>query len=101
MWNSSPSSFSPVRPSCGCVQRCWFCSSLSLSCVANVGKVTRIVNRASMKERLKLLARAVKHLERQAHEEYRRGFEMGGVAMRKAIEQAQAEQVVTKLDGDT
>ena len=64
-------------------------------------RVQRIVNRASMKERLKLLQRAVKQLERHSAQEYKRGFEMGGLTMKKAIEQAQAELVTpTKLDGE-
>lgn len=56
-----------------------------------MGRIDRIVNRAGTKEKLKLLQRAVKHLERQQHEEFKRGFELGGVAMKKAIEQATAE----------
>ena len=65
-----------------------------------MGRVNRIVNRAGMKEKLKLLQRAVKQLERHSTQEYKRGFEMGGLTMKKAIEQAQAEQATTKLDGE-
>ena len=63
-------------------------------------RVDRIVNRASLKEKLKLLQRAVKQLERHSAQEYKRGFEMGGLTMRKAIEQAKDELAVTKLDGE-
>ena len=63
-------------------------------------RVDRIVNRASLKAKLKQLQRAVKQLERHSAQEYKRGFEMGGLTMKKAIEQAQAGQAVTKLDGE-
>ena len=63
-------------------------------------RIDRIVNRASQKAKLKQLQMALKQLERHSAQEYKRGFEMGGLTMRKAIEQAQAEQAVTKLDGE-
>ena len=62
-------------------------------------RVDRIVTRIGMKAKLKQLQMALKQLERHSAQEYKRGFEMGGLTMRKAIEQAQAEQAVTKLDG--
>ena len=62
-------------------------------------RAQRIVTRAGQKARLKQLQMAVKQLERHSAQEYKRGFEMGGLTMKKAIEQAQAEQAVTKLDG--
>ena len=64
-----------------------------------MGRVNRIVTRAGMKDKLKRLQMAVKQLERHSAQEYKRGFEMGGLTMKKAIEQAKAEQAVTKLDG--
>lgn len=63
-------------------------------------RIDRIVKRAGMKSKLKQLQMAVKQLERHSAQEYKRGFEMGGLTMKKAIEQAQAEQAVTKLDGE-
>ena len=62
-------------------------------------RIDRIVKRAGMKDKLKQLQMAIKQLERHSAQEYKRGFEMGGLTMKKAIEQAQAEQAVTKLDG--
>ena len=64
-----------------------------------MGRINRIINRAGMKDKLKQLQMAVKQLERHSAQEYKRGFEMGGLTMKKAIEQAQAELAVTKLDG--
>ena len=64
-----------------------------------MGKINRLVTRAGQKAKLKQLQMALKQLERHSAQEYKRGFEMGGLTMRKAIEQAQAEQAVTKLDG--
>ena len=64
-------------------------------------RAARILNRAGQKARLKQLQMAVKQLERHSAQEYKRGFEMGGLTMKKAIEQAQAELVTpTKLDGE-
>ena len=63
-------------------------------------RVDRIVKRAGMKKKLKQLQMAVKQLERHSAQEYKRGFEMGGLTMRKAIEQAKDELTTTKLDGD-
>ena len=61
----------------------------------------RIANRASQKAKLKRLQMAVKQLERHSAQEYKRGFEMGGLTMKKAIEQASSEvQPTTKLDGE-
>ena len=65
-----------------------------------MGRINRIINRAGMKDKLKQLQMAVKQLERHSAQEYKRGFEMGGLTMKKAIEQAQAEPPVTKLDGE-
>ena len=64
-----------------------------------MGKINRLVTRAGQKAKLKQLQMALKQLERHSAQEYKRGFEMGGLTMKKAIEQAQAEQAVTKLDG--
>ena len=64
-------------------------------------RAARILNRAGQKAKLKQLQMAVKQLERHSAQEYKRGFEMGGLTMKKAIEQAQAELVTpTKLDGE-
>ena len=66
-----------------------------------MSRLKRIVNRAGQKAKLKQLQMAVKQLERHSAQEYKRGFEMGGLTMKKAIEQAQAELVTpTKLDGE-
>ena len=74
-----------------------------------MGKIKRIVTRAGQKAKLKQLQMALKQLERHSAQEYKRGFEMGGLTMKKAIEQAQAEQttahaaeppMLTKLDGE-
>ena len=65
-----------------------------------MARVDRIVQRAGMKKKLKQLQMAVKQLERHSAQEYKRGFEMGGLTMRKAIEQAKDELTTTKLDGD-
>ena len=54
-------------------------------------RIDRIVNRASQKAKLKQLQMALKQLERHSAQEYKRGFEMGGLTMKKAIEQANAE----------
>ena len=62
--------------------------------------VNRIITRAGMKAKLKELQQLAKLWERQSHIEFKRGYELGGVAMKKAIAQAQAEQAVTKLDGE-
>ena len=53
----------------------------------------RSIKRAGQKAKLK-------QLERHSAQEYKRGFEMGGQVMKKAIEQAKGELAVTKLDGE-
>ena len=60
----------------------------------------RSIKRAGQKAKLKQLQMAVKQLERHSAQEYKRGFEMGGQVMKKAIEQAKGELAVTKLDGE-
>ena len=65
-----------------------------------MGRINRIVTRAGQKTKLKQLQMALKQLERRSTQEYKRGFEMGGLTMKKAIEQAKLEQAVTKLDGE-
>lgn len=66
-----------------------------------MARVNRIVTRAGMKAKLKQLQQAVKLWERQSHIEFKRGYELGGAAMKKAILQAQDEaQPQTKLDGE-
>ena len=54
-------------------------------------RIDRIIKRAGMKSKLKQLQMAVKQLERHRAQEYKRGFEMGGLTMKKAIEQAKDE----------
>lgn len=63
-------------------------------------KAARIVNRLAQRDKLKQLRQAVRLLERHAALEFKRGYELGGVTMKKAIQQAQAEQTATKLDGE-
>ena len=74
-----------------------------------MGKIKRIVTRAGQKAKLKQLQMALKQLERHSVQEYKRGFEMGGLTMKKAIEQAKDElatahaaepPTLTKLDGE-
>lgn len=64
-------------------------------------RAARIATRAGQKAKLKELQQLVKLWERQSHIEFKRGYELGGVVMKKAIAQAQAEiQPPTKLDGE-
>ena len=54
-------------------------------------RIDRIVARAGQKAKLKQLQMALKQLERHSAQEYKRGFEMGGLAMKKSITQAKEE----------
>ena len=63
-------------------------------------RIDRIITRAGQKTKLKQLQMAIKQLERHSAHEYKRGFEMGGLTMKKSIEQAKDELTVTKLDGE-
>lgn len=64
-------------------------------------RIDRAMKRRGMKEQLALLQRAVKNMEKYGREEFSRGYELGGMAMKRAIQQAQAEAAPTKLDGDS